>query len=434
MTAESVDVVVTGAAQVLTLDTGSEGPEREPMRETLRVLENGAVAVRGETIVAVGPTDEISARFDLDEATVVDATGCVVMPGLVDAHTHPLFAGRRYDEYALRLAGASLEEIGRGGGGIGRSVRETRAASDEELLANACAAGNVMLASGTTAIDARTGYGLTTATELRHLELLRQLEMDTGLVVVPTFLGAHLVPPAWPGSTDDYVDLVVDEMLPAVAAQGIARFCDVTCERGYFSPHQCARILAAGEEVGLRGRVHADGFAPAEGWRTAAGAAAVTADHLTFTPKSEIEEVGASETIAVFLPYAELVYFFGDHRAQARAFVEAGVPIAIATDFCSSIHAYSLYQGLALAAAWYRLSPEEVIVAATVNAAHAVGCGDRFGRLTSGRAASIVVVDVPDYRAIVFEHGIQRVVATIVEGRLAVAPRERAAVIVPGDA
>ncbi|MGH7329995.1 MAG: amidohydrolase family protein, partial [Polyangiaceae bacterium] len=272
-----------------------------------------------------------------------------------------------------------------------------------------------ILHSGSTSIEAKSGYGLTTDTELLHLELIRDAAARTPLRIVPTFLGAHVVPRG--AGSEEFTQEIIGEMLPRVAKQGIARYQDVSCSPTTFTHDQCARMIEAGAKLGLPARVHTDGGVSNGGWEFATSHGAVTADHLTFTPDEEIKRVGASQTIANLIPAAEL-YYRTSRRANVHAFIEAGAAVAIATDFCSSIHCPSQYATLAFTAAWYRMTPEEVIAAATVNAAYAIGMGKDAGTLEKGKFADLLIVEIPDYRMLAFEFGRHAVQTVVVGGKV----------------
>jgi imidazolonepropionase len=366
----------------------------------------------GGRIVAVGPTADVVARHDLGGATVIDATGRVVMPGLIDAHTQPLFAGSRHAEYAERLGGAEMADVAARGGGIWWSVQATRQAGHDELSEILARYLTTILRSGTTTIEAKSGYGQTTATELDHLQIIDEVAKRSPLRVVPTFLGAHVVPREQPDAAA-YTDVVVGEMMPRVKDQAIARFCDTTCGSG-FTPELADRILDVAAQAGLRGRVHADGAVVTGGWELAVRHHAASADHLTALTRDQIERVGPTDTVAVLIPMAELYYLWP--RADARAFIDTGVPVAIATDFCSSIHVPSLFHAMAMAAPWYRMTPEEVIAAITVNAAHSLGVPSEVGTLDPGKRADLLVTDVDDYRRLIFESGVPHLDRVVVGG------------------
>lgn len=405
-----VDFAVVHAAQLVRVGEGRNGPRAGKEQGQLDVIVDGALVASGGAILAVGKTSDVLAQHDLGQAVVIDATGKVVMPGLVDAHTHPLFSGLRYDEYARRLSGLEMSQARDQGGGIGWTVGQTRNASTAELTDTLAQYFTAMLRSGTTTAEAKSGYGLTPEEELRHLEIIDNVSKMTPLNVVPSFLGAHIVPPEH-ATAESYTEEIVKVMLPQVHEQGIAKFCDTSCGAG-FSPDMAARILQEAYALGLRGRVHADGDAFVEGWPTAVANQAASADHLTAVPPEVIRKIGATDTVAVLIPAAELYYFWD--RAPAREFISAGVPVAIATDFCSSIHVPSLYSLLSFAAPWFRITPEEVINATTVNAAFSLGVLDRAGTLDPGKQADLVIVDTSDYRLMIYDYSAP--VTTVVAG------------------
>ena len=330
----------------------------------------------------------------------IDARGRCVLPGFVECHSHPLFAGDRQHEYAERLAGASLAEVAERGGGIWSSVVATCQAGDDDLLDSLVIALRRIMAGGVTTLEVKSGYGLTVAEELRQLELLQRARSLTPIQLAITFLGAHVVPRDLDGDitvgagerAERYTDLIEGEMLPAVMRQGIAQFQDVTVEQGYFTPEQALRLMRRSHELSLPVRVHADAWASSQGWRTAVAGGAVSAEHLTYTPADEIREVGRTDTVAVVLPMAELVYMTS-RRADARLFIEHEVPVAVATDFCSSIHATSLLTTVATAAPWFRMTPAEVIVGATLNAAYSLGLQSSRGSLDPGKRGDLLIVD-----------------------------------------
>ncbi|MCU1395910.1 MAG: imidazolonepropionase [Ilumatobacteraceae bacterium] len=393
-------VHATALAQVH--DAGSA--RRGSTQGRLDVITDGAIAIRNGIIVAVGDTHSVLSQYFDHDVPMIDARGRTVLPGLVECHSHPIFDGERHDEYAERLGGASLAEVAARGGGIWRSVVATRAADDATLLRRLAVAYARVLAGGVTTLEVKSGYGLTVAEELRALRLLEASRESTPLQLAVTFLGAHVVPRYLevPGDlaadaaqrATDYTDLIDGEMLPAVVAQGLSEFQDVTVEDGLFTPAQALQLMRRSHELGLPVRVHADAWKTSQGWRTAVEGGAISAEHLTYTPDDEILEVGATDTVAVLLPVAELIYMT-DRRANARLFVDQHVPVAIATDYCSSIHATSLLSTLATAAPWFRMTPGEVIVGATLNAAYALGRQQSCGSLDVGKRGDLIVLDCP---------------------------------------
>ncbi len=370
---------------------------RGAAQNEIDLIADGAVAIRAGRIVAVGNSESVLKEWGDPKVDTIDALGKTVLPGLVECHSHALFDGERHDEYAERLGGATLAEVAARGGGIWRSVVATRNATSETLSDNLQRAYKKILAGGVTTLEVKSGYGLTVESELAQLDVLQRSRTLTPMQLVVTFLGAHVVPRDLIADSAEqrgelYTSLIAEEMLPAVVAQGYAQFQDVTVEDGYFTPAQALRLMAASREVGLPVRVHADAWKTSQGWHTAVEGGAVSAEHLTYTPDEEIRLVGQTETVAVVLPMAELVYMT-DRRANARLFIDQQVPVAIATDYCSSIHSTSLLNSLATAAPWFRLTPAEVIVGATLNAAYSLGRQNECGSLDVGKRGDVIIVD-----------------------------------------
>ena len=412
------DLNLTGAAHVARVcDRG--GPRRGPEQGELDLIADGAVAIRHGRIAAVGPTAEVHAEWG-DAVPTVDVAGATVLPGLIECHSHPLFAGSRHSEYAERLGGASLAEVAARGGGIWSSVVSTRAAGDRELAAHLEASYRHILRGGVTTLEVKSGYGLEVEQELRQLELLQRSREATPIGLVISFLGAHVVP----ADTDaDAYTAEVLGMLERVLEQGIAEFHDITIERGLFTPAQALRMFERSRELGIPTRAHSDAWASSEGWKTAVAGGAVSADHLTYTPDEEIREVGETNTIAVLLPQAELVYMT-DRRANARLFIDQNVPVAVATDYCSSIHATSLASTIALAGPWFRITPAEAVVASTLNAAYALGCNSERGSIDIGKRGDLTVISVEHPNELFLAGGQEVVSDVIIAGEIVHSPRE----------
>jgi imidazolonepropionase len=408
--------VVHAAALTQVTDAGVR---RGRDQDELNVIRDGALAIRNGLIVGVGTTADVLAEHGTDVPTI-DATGKTVMPGLVECHSHPIFDGERHDEYAERLAGASLADVAAKGGGIWRSVVATRSASDHLLLDRLRVAYDRILRGGVTTLEVKSGYGLTTTEELRGLKLLELSRDFTPMELVISFLGAHVVPRDLDADADHrsaaYTDLIDTEMLPAVVAQGLAQFHDITVEDGFFTPEQGRQLMSRSDEVGLPIRVHADAWKPSLGWRTAVAGRAVSADHLTYTSDEEIISVGRADTVAVLLPIAELIYMT-DRRANARLFIEQGVPVAISTDYCSSIHATSLLNTLGNAAPWFQMTPAEVIVGATLNAAYSLGLESKVGSLDIGKRGDLLVLDCVHPEEICLALGAPLLDSVVIAGR-----------------
>jgi imidazolonepropionase len=371
------DLLVTGARLI----TMADGPA---------VVTPGAVAVRGECVAFAGPESELPA--DQRDAIVhVDAGGRLVTPGLVDCHTHLVFAGDRTGEFAQRLAGASYEEIARQGGGILDTVRSTRAAGDEELLKAAAGRLRHLAASGVTTVEVKSGYGLDLTTERRLLRVARRLGERCSVRVRTTYLAAHALPPEYRGRPDDYVDQVVDTMLPAVAAEGLADAVDVFCETVAFTSEQCGRILDAARRLGLTVKVHADQLTDSGGAGLAARHGALSADHLEHTSPAGVQALAEAGTVAVLLPGA--AHFLGARATPPVAALRAaGVPMAVATDANPGTSPLlSLPLAMHLACMRFGLTPEEALAGTTIHAAAALGLAGEVGILVPGAQADLVV-------------------------------------------
>jgi len=421
---QTVDLLIHSASQLVTC-AGPDGPRRGEAMRDVGLLPDGAVAVGGGEIIAVGPTADLRARFSA--AQTIDAAGKVVCPGFVDPHTHVVYAGDRVSEFEMRIQGATYMEIMHAGGGIVSTMRATRAASVEQLVAESRPRLDAMLSLGTTTIEVKTGYGLETAAELKMLHAIAALDAAHPADLVPTFLGAHAIPPEYKDRPDEYVALVIEEMLPRVAAwrektQSETRlpqlFCDVFCEAGVFDRAQSRRVLEAGRKYGLQPKLHADEFENLGGVSLAVELDAVSVDHLDVTPPDEVRRLAQSGTVGVVLPAVNF-NLGSTHFADARAMVDAGVAIALATDINpGSAPCPSMPLVMALACRYQRLLPAEALNAATLNAAHAIGLGDRVGSLEVGKQADILILDAPDYRHLAYRFGENLVRAVIKRGKV----------------
>jgi imidazolonepropionase len=413
-----VDLLVVRADQLITLEGANEAPRSGDALGQIGLISGGALAAADGVIVSVGTSEQVQDETVLSPGGVrIDARGRVVLPGFVDAHTHLIHAGRRIDEFEQRLAGATYQEIAARGGGIVSTMRATRAASEEELIALGRARLDRMLRLGTTTIEAKSGYGLSTADEVKCLRAAHRLGAAHEVDVVPTFLGAHVVPPEFAGEPDRYVARVVEEMLPAVAEEDLAEFCDVFCEAGAFTVDQSRAVLEAGAELGLSPKIHADELSDLGGALLAAEVGATSADHLEYAADDGLRAMAEAGTIAVLLPTTAL--FLGLPYARARRMVELGVPVALATDFNPGTSpTYAMPMAIALACLAMRLQPAEAIAAATINAAHAIGMAEEVGSLEPGKAADLVVLDVSDFRELAAAFGTNPVAAVVKRGRL----------------
>jgi imidazolonepropionase len=370
----------------------------------LQVIHDGALLVQDGRIAAVGSKEEIEPRV-LAETEVNDAGKRVVMPGFVDAHTHLVFAGNRADEFEMRCAGVTYQEIAERGGGIRSTVRKTRAASEDELVAAGQKHARWFLQGGTTTVEAKSGYGLTLDDELKLLRAIRRVSNTTPLRCVPTFLGAHEIPDEYKKQPDDYVDLVVNEMIPKVAAEKLAEFCDIFCESKVFSVMQAERVFTAAKKYGLGLRVHADQFTSSGAVELAAKLGAKTVEHLEQTTSESIAAIKKTGIQPVLLPGS--VYAIGSHKyAPARAMIEAGLPVVIATDFNpGSSPTTSMMMILSLACTQMKMTPAEAVTAATINAAWSLNRGHEIGSLEPGKVADFVIHDAEDYRELAYFFG-----------------------------
>ena len=423
MTRMDVDLMVVHAAEALTC--AGAAPRRGAAMSDVGLIRDGAVVVDDGVILATGPTADLEARYRARKS--INAAGKVVMPGFVDAHTHVVYAGDRIDEFELRIRGASYMEIMAAGGGIVSTMRAVREASVEQLVAETSVRLDEMLALGTTTAEVKTGYGLSVDAELKLLQAIEQLQNTHPMTLIPTFLGAHAVPPEYQGHTDAYVELVINEMIPAAASwyqassfarDGIPFFCDVFCETGVFDVAQSRRVLEAGLAHGMTPKLHADEFENLGGVTLAVALDAASVDHLDATPPAEMARLAASDTLGVVIPAVN--FNLGScHFADARALLDAGVALALATDINpGSAPTPSMPMVLAIATRYQRLLPGEALIASTLNAAYAAGVGEQTGSLQPGKRADMLILDTADYRRLAYEFGVNHVETVIKAGKI----------------
>ena len=382
-------------------------------------LPGAVVLCREGRIAFVGAEEELRRRFGpLPDAERLDGRGGTLLPGFVDPHTHLPWAGDRAEEFAQRLAGKTYLEIAAAGGGILSTVRATRQASEEELVERVRRRLDQMLLLGTTTAEAKSGYGLNLEDELKQLRAIRAASDAHPVDLVPTLLAAHEIPPEHRDARGRYVDLVCEEIVPATAEAGLARFCDVFCEEGVFTPEESRRVLMAGRAHGLAPRLHADEFVDSGGAELAAELGALSADHLVAASGRGIEAMAAAGVTAVLLPGTS--FFLMKHSwAPARRLIEAGVPVALATD-CNpgSSHTESMPMVFVLAVYELGLSIEEALVAVTLNAACCLGLGDEIGTLEEGKRADLVLLDEPSLFHLAYHFGGNPVAAVVKGGRV----------------
>lgn len=409
-------LLITGRAQLLTLR--GPAPRRGLALSDLGIIRDGAVLIRDGRVAAVGTRGQVERLTEARRAEKLDIGGRVVLPGFVDSHTHLVFPASRAHEYEQRIAGKSYEQIARAGGGILLTVRKLRRAAPGALKQKALAALKLFAAHGTTTVEAKSGYGLDAASELKILRLLRDLKQLQPLDIVPTFLGAHVVPPEFRRRPSSYVDLLVRQLIPAVASEGLAEFCDVFCDRGSFSVVQARRILTAARVCGLGLRLHAEQLAHTGAARLAVALHAASADHLEQVTHSDICALAASDVVATLLPGC--CFHHGlSHYAPARKLIDAGAVVALATDFNPGTSpTLSIQVVLSLACTQMRMTPAEAIVAATINPAYSLRQHDRIGSIEVGKFADLAVFDLADYREIPYYFGVNHCWLTLKRGEI----------------
>ena len=407
-------LAVLHASQLITL-AGPKRPRIGAELSEMGIIRDGGLLIREGRIELVGSSSEIEKKTG--DAEVIDARGRVVLPGFVDAHTHLVFAGNRLDDFERRAQGDTYEQIAKAGGGIWSTVEKTRAASEADLFAQTQRHADWFLRCGTTTVESKSGYGLTLEDELKILRVMRRLNQETPLEIVPTFLGAHAVPRKM--DADKYVDLIVNQMLPRVTSDSLAEFCDVFCERGYFDFEQSRRILNSAKGLGLKLRIHADQLSNSGAAKLAAELKAATADHLEKTDEQGIAALRSGEVQPVLLPGS--VYALGSTcYPRAREMIEAGLAVVIATDFNpGSSPTASMPMILSLACTQMKMSPAEAISAATINPAYSLGRGTRIGSLESGKVANFSIFDCGDYRELAYWFGFPQTHSVYVKGRRA---------------
>jgi len=418
-----VDLIIDHIGQLCTIPAHDSEPQRGHRLGDLRLVENAAVVIQNERIMAIGPRENILASYNA--ADIIDAQGKVVTPGLIDPHTHLIWAGDRAEEFEQRLKGATYQAIMAAGGGINRTVQSTRAATLTDLIEQGKKRLDLMLRHGTTTAEVKTGYGLNPETEINMLNAIALLDMECEMEVVPTFLGAHAIPPEYASDPDAYVSLITERMIPMVAAWQAEHwpgplYCDVFCETGAFTLDQTRRILEAAQVASLKLRVHADEFVSIGGTALAVEMGATSVDHLLATTPEDVKRIGNSNTIAILLPATP----FGlgiPNTAPAKALIEANAIIALATD-CNPGTAWceSMQMPLALATRTLGLTQAQALAAATINAAFAVDRGDVVGSIEVGKQADLVIWDVPDYRHLGYRFGANLAQTVIKKGKIVV--------------
>ena len=417
MNIKEIDLLIENAGEVVTLQGGSRRPFLSEEMSNLEVITDGSIAIDKDKIVGVGKTLEIRREFEGRET--VDAEGKVAMPGFVDPHTHLVFAGSREEEFEMKLQGSAYMEFIEKGGGILKTVRETREASADELFQNCMKTLDTMLEHGTTTVEAKSGYGLTTKEEMKCLEVMKDLNEKHPVDIVPTFLGAYAIPTEHENTPEGYVDLVINEMIPKIADSRLAEFCDVFCEKGVFTIDQSRRILLKGKEWGLRPKLHSDELTRFGGTELAVEVGAISASHLLFPSDEGLKSMAREGVTALLLPGAAFSLMTGRY-ADARKMISWRVPIALGTDYNPSCWLESQQIVVAFACRQMRISPSEAIVAATINAAHTINRAHVVGTLEASKKADIIILDVPNHKFLGYRFGSNLVEKVIKNGKLVV--------------
>ncbi|MFP7225122.1 imidazolonepropionase [Priestia filamentosa] len=405
------------ATQLATLAGEGKGPRSQEAMSELGLIEDGSLWIENGIIQAVGTTNELEKRYaeKLHTADIVEASNHLVTPGLVDPHTHVVYGGSREREFEMRLEGATYMDIMNAGGGIHATARMTREAIEEELLEQTMSRLDSFLAHGVTMVESKSGYGMNLETELKQLRVMKELQQKHAIDLIPTFMGAHAVPPEFKGKEDEFVDYLIDKMLPIVAEENLAEFNDVFCEKGVFTPEQSKRILEAGKEYGLVPKIHADEIEPYGGAELAAKVGAISAEHLLKASDEGIHAMAKAGTIACLLPATAL--YLREEAAAGRKMIDAGVPVAISTD-CNpgSSPTTSMPLVMNLACISMRLTPAEALTAATYNAACAINRQEKVGSIEVGKQADIVLWDVENYQELQYLFGVNHVKAVWKKG------------------
>lgn len=408
------DLIIINAREIHTLASGGKAKCGAQMQDT-GMLANAGIAIKGGQIIGMGDSRQIEEEYTWDEA--IDARGKVITPGFVDSHTHPVFVHTREDEFAMRIAGKSYVEIAQAGGGIRSSISSTVAASEDELFDLAKKRIEKMIALGTTTLEAKSGYGLETQAELKQLRVIQKLGQALPIGIVPTFMGAHEYPAEYKNDHEAYLRILCEEMIPAVAKQGIAEFCDIFTEAHVYSIAESRRVLNKAKEYGMKLKMHADEIEPIGGAELAAELGCVSADHLGAASDAGIRAMLQAGVIPTLLP-ATLFSLRAKSYARGRYMIDSGLPVAIATDYNpGSCNCDSMAFTMSLACLQMGFSPAEALAAATINAAFALDLGEQVGSLEPGKEADIILWDIPGINFIPYHLGSSHISRVIKNGK-----------------
>jgi len=410
-------LIITNIGQLITME--GPAPRQGDDMKNIGLVENGAVAIAGEEILAAGKGEEVERDVELSEGCqAVDARGAVVTPGLIDPHTHPVFSKTRQNEFEMRILGKSYQEIAAAGGGIRSSVRDLRETSVADLTKRTTKTLENLLRHGVTTIEAKSGYGLSTESEIKSLEIIRNLNENQPLDLIPTFLGAHEVPDEYRDKRNEYIELLINEMMPRVREDNLAEFCDIFTEDEVFNIEESRRIMTAAKEQGFKLKFHAEELGPTGGAELAAELGAISADHLVHITDNGINAMASAGTAAVLLP-GTCFSLNSATYAPARKMIDAGVIVALSTD-CNPGSSYteSLSMIITLAALKYGMTAAESLSAVTVNAACALDRAGKIGQLIPGLPADLVIWDMEDYRELPYHYGVNLVKKVIKRGKM----------------
>ena len=414
------DLVIIHANELITMNTAFGAPRKGEGMSELAIFYDGAIAIKDDRIIFVGSTEELMSKFSFGEITrKIDASNKLVTPGFVDPHTHIIFDGTRENELSMKLEGKSYLEILKEGGGILKTVRETRNAPLEKLVENGKKILNRMISYGTTTLETKSGYGLTTESEIKMLKAIRVLNEVHPIDIVSTFLGAHAIPTEYENRANEYVDLIISEMIPRIVKENLAEFCDVFCEKGIFSIEQTRKILETAKRYGLTPQIHIDEIVDTYGAKLAADINAIQAGHLLKSNDEGLKAMVEADVIATLLPGTPFCLMSNEY-APARKMIDLGIPIALATDLNPNCWTESMQMIIALACYNMRLSPAEALTASTINSACALQRQDEIGSLEIGKKADLIMFDVPNHNFLPYQFGVNLVSIVVKNGKVVV--------------
>ena len=416
----STDIAIINANELVTLDSNWGVPRKGKMMSKLGIISDGAIGIKNGKIIFVGSTTDFTSQYELDSCkTVLNAKNQLVTPGFVDPHTHIIFKGSRENELDMKLAGNSYLDILKSGGGILKSVRETRKASIEELIENGKSILDRMLLYGTTTIETKTGYGLSVEDEIKSLKAIQSLKKSHAIDIISTFMGAHAIPPEFKDKPEEYVELIITQMLPQVSKQNLADFCDVFCEEGIFSVNQSERILRVAKEHGLKLQIHIDEIEDTKGAKLAAKLKVIQAGHLLKSNDEGLKAMAEEGVIATLLPGTPFCLMLKDY-APARKMIEMDIPVALATDLNPNCWTESMQIIIALACYMMKMSPAEALTASTLNAACAIDEQHRIGSLEVGKDADINIFSILNHHFLAYQFGVNLISKVIKKGKIVI--------------